>query len=146
MTPTNERAAGAAQCLVDMVNDAILFPVIALMSAIAFLVFLWGAFEYVRNADNDSARAAGQQHLLWGVIGLLVMLSAFAILNVAAGTFGLGINVPEADCSSVGSGPSSGAGTGSSGASGIDTGSSGTGGAGTGSSGAGGIPTGSSRF
>ncbi len=105
MTPTNERAAGAAQCLVDMVNDAILFPVIALMSAIAFLVFLWGAFEYVRNADNDSARAAGQQHLLWGVIGLLVMLSAFAILNVAAGTFGLGINVPEADCSSVGSGP-----------------------------------------
>ncbi len=102
MTPTNERAAGAAQCLVDMVNDAILFPVIALMSAIAFLVFLWGAFEYVRNADNDSARAAGQQHLLWGVIGLLVMLSAFAILNVAAGTFGLGINVPEADCSNIG--------------------------------------------
>ncbi len=93
MTPTNERAASAAQCLVDQVNDAILFPLIALMSAIAFVVFLWGAFEYVKNADNDSARATGQQHLLWGVIGLMVMLSAFAILNVAAGTFGLNVDV-----------------------------------------------------
>jgi uncharacterized membrane protein YgcG len=133
MNPTNERAAGAAQCLVDMVNDAILFPLIALMSAIAFLVFLWGAFQYVKNADSDAARAQGQQHMLWGVIGLLVMVSAYAILNIATGTFGLGIDVPEADCSSVGSaGPGGTTGGQTGGSGGGQTGGSGGGQAGGG--------------
>ncbi len=78
-----------AQRLVGKINDAILFPLIALMMAIAFIVFLYGAFEYVKNANNETARETGRNHLLYGVIGMLVMLSAMAILQMAAGTFGL---------------------------------------------------------
>ncbi len=85
-----------AQCLVDKVNDAILFPLIALLMAVAFLIFLWGGFEFVRNSDSEAGREKGKTHLLFGVIGMLVMLSAYAILNIAAGTFGLG--VPSVDC------------------------------------------------
>ncbi len=93
----------AAQCLVDAVNNAILFPLIALMTALAFLFFLYGAFEYVKNANNESGRETGKTHLLYGVIGMLVMLSAFAILNIAAGTFGIGIGEPQrGDCSQFG--------------------------------------------
>lgn len=90
---SNPRAAGAAQCLVEQVNQAILFPLIALLSAIAFLVFLYGCFEYVRNADQSGAREEGQNHMLYGIIGLLVMLSAYALLSIAAGTFGLADDV-----------------------------------------------------
>lgn len=97
---SNMKAASAAQCLVDKVNDAILFPLIALMMAIAFLVFLYGGFEYVRNAASDSDRAKGQQHLLWGVIGMFVMISAYSILSIAAGTFGLWIE--KVECSTSG--------------------------------------------
>ncbi len=86
-----EDAKIVAQCLVDKINEVILFPLIALMSALAFLMFLYGAFEYVKNADNDTARETGQRHLLYGTIGLLVMLSAYAILSVAAGSFGIGL-------------------------------------------------------
>ncbi|MFT5849801.1 MAG: uncharacterized membrane protein YbhN (UPF0104 family) [Patiriisocius sp.] len=86
----------AAQCFVDKINQAILFPLITLMMALAFLYFLYGAFEYVKNANNESAREVGRQHLFYGVIGMLVMLSAMAILSIAAGTFGLGI--PDIFC------------------------------------------------
>lgn len=79
----------AAQELLTKLNQAILFPLITLMLAIALLVFLWGAFEYVRGADNQTKREEGRRHLLYGTIGMLVMISAFAILSVAAGTFGL---------------------------------------------------------
>jgi len=83
-------AAGvAAQGFVTKINNVILFPIIALLMAIAFIVFLYGAFTYVKNANNDAARETGRNHLMYGVIGMLVMLSAFAILNVAANTFGL---------------------------------------------------------
>ena len=75
--------------LVDKINDAILFPLIALLMATAFLIFLWGAFEYVKNSDNETGREKGRQHLLYGTIGMLIMLSAYAILSIAAGTFGL---------------------------------------------------------
>lgn len=75
--------------LVDKVNQVILFPLIGLLMAVAFLVFLWGAFEYVKNSDNQAARETGRNHLLYGTIGMLVMLSAWAILSIAAGTFGL---------------------------------------------------------
>ena len=87
-------AAVMAQCFVDKVNQVILFPLISLMMGVAFLIFLYGAFEYVRNADSQQGRIDGRNHLIWGIVGMLIMISAFAILNIAAGTFGLGIPRP----------------------------------------------------
>ncbi len=89
-------AQAAAQGFLERINEAILFPLIVLLMALALFYFLWGAFQYVRNAANDVKRQEGQRHLLWGIIGMLVMLSAFAILTIAANTFGLGSQVQEA--------------------------------------------------
>jgi|GEM_PF-1921837 len=85
----------AAQCFVDKINNVILFPLITLLMALAFLMFLYGAFEYVKNSGSDAGRETGRRHLLYGVIGMLVMLSALAILNIAAGTFGLGLSTVQ---------------------------------------------------
>ncbi len=82
-------AQAVAQSFLSKINDAILFPLITLMMAVALLIFLYGAFEYVKGAANDASREEGSRHLLYGTIGLLVMLSALAILNIAAGTFEL---------------------------------------------------------
>jgi len=85
----NESGTAIAKQFVGKINDAILFPLIALLIGVAMLVFLYGAFEYVAGADNETAREKGKQHLFWGVIGFLVMVSAMAILEIAATTFGL---------------------------------------------------------
>lgn len=82
--------AAAAASFVTKFNNVILFPTIALLSAVAFLVFLWGCAEYFFNAANETARQQGVKHIMWGIIGLVVMFSAFAILKIAATTFGLG--------------------------------------------------------
>jgi hypothetical protein len=82
---------GAAASLVDKIEEAILFPLITLLLAVALLMFLWGAFEYVYNADSDAGRDTGRRHMLWGVIGLLVMISALAILRIVASTFGVDV-------------------------------------------------------
>lgn len=78
-----------AQGFLGKLNDAIIFPLITLMMAVALVVFLYGGFEYVKNAANEQGRETGRRHLMWGIVGMLVMLSAFAILTVAAGTFNL---------------------------------------------------------
>ena len=81
-------AQAVAQGFVDKLNQAILFPLITLMMAVALLVFLYGAFEYVKNANDEEGRSTGARHLMYGTIGMLVMLSAMALLTIAAGTFG----------------------------------------------------------
>ena len=88
MTP---KAAATAEAVsfVAKVNEVILFPLIALLSGIALLFFLYGAAEYIMNAANDQGREQGKKHLFYGIIGLVIMLSAYTILSIAAGTFGL---------------------------------------------------------
>lgn len=84
MTPQQH----AAEFVADL-NRVILFPLIALLMGIAFFYFVWGAAQYLMGASNESAREDGKKHLMYGIIGLFVMTSAFAILTLAAGTFGL---------------------------------------------------------
>lgn len=84
MTPEQQAAS-----FVNRFNDAILFPLIALLAAVAFLVFLLGCAEYIMNSSNGSEREKGVKHITWGIIGLVVMMSAWAILRLATGTFGL---------------------------------------------------------
>lgn len=80
-----------AQRFVAKLNEVILFPLIALLLAIAFLFFLYGCFEYITNANNPQGREQGVRHITYGLIGLMIMVSAYAILNLVAGTFGLSL-------------------------------------------------------
>ena len=68
----------------------IINPLILLISAAAFVVFLWGVFEFVRNAENATKREEGQKAIFWGIIGLVIIFGAYGIINVALGTFDLG--------------------------------------------------------
>jgi len=82
---------------VQTFNDVILFPTIGLLSAVALLVFLFGAFQYVVNAADPAARQQGVKHITWSIVGLVVMLSAYTILLLFANTFGLGDELGDAN-------------------------------------------------
>lgn len=78
-----------AKTALGRIESAIIFPLMALMVGVAMLVFLYGIYEYVLNAESDEGRNAGKKHMLYGIIGLLIMISAYGILKIAAGTFGI---------------------------------------------------------
>ena len=78
----------ATKELMVKINDAILNPIIYLFFAIALLLFLWGVVEFIMNSENADKKAEGAQHILWGVIGLAIMLSVLGIIQVIKGTIG----------------------------------------------------------
>ncbi len=85
----------AATSLVTQVNNLIVFPLISLLLAVAVLVFVWGGFQYLFNADDPAARKQGRQHILFGLIGIVVMVAAYAILSIALRTFfGGNVTIP----------------------------------------------------
>lgn len=67
----------------------IINPIILLLAAAAFVVFLWGIFEFIAHADEETARAEGRKAIMWGLVGLVIIFGAYGIINVAIGTFGL---------------------------------------------------------
>jgi TRAP-type C4-dicarboxylate transport system permease small subunit len=88
MSPQQQAVASAVQ-FVEKVNRIILFPIMTLLMAVAFLVFLYGCAQFIMNADNETARADGRKHILWGLIGLVIMVSAVVIIQIALATFGV---------------------------------------------------------
>lgn len=79
----------AANTLLTKIKTAILYPFISLLLGLAVLMFLWGVFEMVMNAESSEARAKGRSHIFFGLIGIVVMLSALAILQIAVATVGV---------------------------------------------------------
>jgi len=74
---------------IHKVDAAILNPLITLGFAVAMVVFLWGIFEFIRNPADAENRKTGQKNIMWGLIGLVIMFSAFGIIKIILATFGL---------------------------------------------------------
>ena len=74
--PTN----APLDAFLSKVTTLIITPAITLLALAALVLFLWGVVEYIRNADNDEARKKGQSHIIWGIIGLVIMFGTTAII------------------------------------------------------------------
>lgn len=66
------------------------FVLVPLLFAIAFIVFLYGVFKkYIWSRGDESAVEEGHKLILWGIIGFVVMISVWGLVNVVSNTFGL---------------------------------------------------------
>ena len=67
----------------------IINPIILLLAAAAFILFLWGVFEFIKGAGDEVKREEGKRAILWGIIGLVIIFGAYGIINIALGTFNI---------------------------------------------------------
>ena len=69
--------------MINIINN-VLIPV---LFAIAFIVFLWGAFTtFILGATSDDVKEKGKNLMLWGLIGFFVMVSIWGLVNILTGT------------------------------------------------------------
>ena len=70
---------GAGRVVINTINN-VLVPV---LFAVAFIVFLWGAFDtFIVGANNDEVKEKGKNLMLWGLIGFFVMVSIWGLVNI----------------------------------------------------------------
>lgn len=67
-------------------NDAILQPLIYLLLAGAVVYFLWGIYKFVAGQNNEENQEEGKKHMVWGIVGLVIMVSVWGILNFIQST------------------------------------------------------------
>lgn len=78
--------SGTFSQLLYNIEQVILNPLIFLLAGLALLVFLYGVFEYIKSADDLEERKTGHNHMLWGIIGLAIMFSAYGIIYFVLNT------------------------------------------------------------
>lgn len=78
------------------------------MISFGVVFFLFGVVKYIKSGDDAEGVAAAKNVMIYGIIGLFVMVSMWGLVNILVNTFQLNnsqnVRVPYLDTGSVPSG------------------------------------------
>ena len=74
--------------------------IIPFLVSLGVVYFVWGMVQYFV-ADSEEAKKTGKNRILYGIIGLAVIVSIWGLVNIVVETFGLGENNTAVDVSSL---------------------------------------------
>ncbi|OGF51717.1 hypothetical protein A3I27_04845 [Candidatus Giovannonibacteria bacterium RIFCSPLOWO2_02_FULL_43_11b] len=75
--------------IVDTIID-FLDSIIPILFLIATIVFLWGIILFITSGGDEEKRKEGRQYIIFGLIGLFVMVAIWGIVNVLVDFFDFG--------------------------------------------------------
>ncbi len=87
--PFFANAQATVQTLLQLVGT-VLNSLVPLAIGLAVVIFLFGVIKYVTAGDSEDGRKNGRQLMLWGIIGLFVMVSVWGLVLVLNSTTGIG--------------------------------------------------------
>lgn len=73
-----------AQVVTQIVN-----PLILLLTAAAFVVMMWGIYEFIANAGDETKREEGRRAIFWGIIGMIIIFGSHEIIKITLTTFNI---------------------------------------------------------
>ena len=77
------------QQIIEKITKEIINPTIFLLFAVATLMFAFGIIKYILSASPQQVDQ-GRKTMLYGIIGLFVMASAYGIVKILCNFFGTG--------------------------------------------------------
>jgi len=78
----NEVTTTTLQTFINKVGGTI-NSIIVLLFSLATAYFLWGVIQYVVGArGEDEKMEQGKRHMVWGIIGMAIMASAWGIVEI----------------------------------------------------------------
>ncbi len=84
------------QMLISYVTCLISKSVIPLIFALAMVMFVWGVVQFVINNGEEAKKAKGKEFMVWGIIGLTVMVCVWGLVAILGNTFDINTNfVPQ---------------------------------------------------
>ena len=78
-----------------VINDFVEKSIIPVIVGIAVVYFLWGGYKFIQSAGDAKGREEGKKRLMYGLIGLAVMVSVWGLVKILAGTIGGDVSIPQ---------------------------------------------------
>lgn len=75
--------AAAPQNLGELIAGftSLINPILGLLTGLAVLYFVWGIVQYIKNAGDAKAAAAGKSTMLYGILALFILFSFWGIVQ-----------------------------------------------------------------
>ncbi len=89
-TTCSGQSAGTIQFIICKIGD-ILNMVIPVLVVLGIVYFVWGVITYVISSDEE-AKKSGRNRMIYGIIGLAVIVAMWGLVNILVSTFGLNSN------------------------------------------------------
>lgn len=78
--------------MIEKFQTFIIDPILLVVFAAGFFLFMWGLFEFMVNVNNAAEKETGRQHMLWGTVGMFIMASVYGIMTYIESTIGINPN------------------------------------------------------
>ena len=75
--------------ILNNIDRYILNPLIGLVFAVALLIFFFGIFELIRDSQSGKEAGDAKKKVLWGLVGMFIMFSAYGLIHLIINTFGI---------------------------------------------------------
>jgi len=72
--------------VVNPIIDNVVYPLVALAFGIAVVVFVYGVLQLILKPEDEEAKSAGKMSILWGSVGMFIMVSAWGIIYLISNT------------------------------------------------------------
>lgn len=72
--------------LLEIIRE-ILGTLVPIIVGLALVVFLWGVLRYVIAGADKEGKEQGRNFMIWGIIGLTVMVSIWGLVALVKNTF-----------------------------------------------------------
>lgn len=70
-------------------------PAILLIFTAGFFLFMWGMVLFIWHMREGADYKPGLQHIIWGLAGMLIMMSVYGIISLVSNTLGLDLGQPD---------------------------------------------------
>lgn len=74
--------------LVNSIEKVVINPLILMIFALGLVYFLYGVMQFVINPTSEEIRKSGKNHMLWGLVGMFIMVGVFGIMRLVLNTVG----------------------------------------------------------
>lgn len=81
--------------IVNWASCTLVKSIIPFLMSLAVVGFIWGVIQYFLNPDNEEKRKKGKAYIIWGLIGLFVIVSMWGLVALLSDTFGIRTVIPQ---------------------------------------------------
>lgn len=81
-------AEASVVTLMKSIDRVIINPIIFFLFALAMVYFLYGLAQYLLSPGNEEVHKRSKSVMLWGIIGLFIMVAVFGIMKIILNTVG----------------------------------------------------------
>lgn len=73
--------------IINKFTGIILTGIIPLLTGLGLFYFLYGLYMFMSASGNETKRSDGKFYIIYGLIGLFVMISVWGLVSIVSSTF-----------------------------------------------------------